>query len=233
MLGVDVRKRCLLFEVFWLLALILIAKILLQIVIDYRNYLPPNFQSSFLIGREEYFFGLYSFAFYLHIFAGPTSIVLGLFLLLSVKTRFDTRHRVLGRIQFLVVMLGVVPSGLVMSIWAYTGMVAGIGFAAHGIATATTMLLAVKFARENQIQKHQQFANRCLILLIAPIFLRINSSVMSVTGLESEFSYQLSAWLCWVIPLVAYQLCLNRIVSIGPHVQPSILEKGETYAYGK
>ena len=38
------------------LAALLILKVTLSVIVGYRNYLPPNFRSDFLIGREAYFF---------------------------------------------------------------------------------------------------------------------------------------------------------------------------------
>lgn len=50
---------------------LLILKITLTVVMNYRDYLPPNFESGFLPGRDSYFFGAYQWAFYTHIAAGP------------------------------------------------------------------------------------------------------------------------------------------------------------------
>ena len=51
------------------LAVLLICKVTLSVVIGYRHYLPPNFDSDFLQGRQAYFWGAYSGAFYMHLVA--------------------------------------------------------------------------------------------------------------------------------------------------------------------
>jgi hypothetical protein len=47
------------------------------VVLNYRDYFPPNFDSDFLRGREKYFSGSYQWAFYTHTAAGPVALVLG------------------------------------------------------------------------------------------------------------------------------------------------------------
>ena len=63
-------------------ALVLLAlKVVLVTSISYRDYMPPNFDSDFLAGRQSYFWQGYHWAFYPHIVAGPVTLLLGLVLL--------------------------------------------------------------------------------------------------------------------------------------------------------
>src|SRR5882672_9262942 len=82
------------------LAGLLILKVVGGVVLKYDDYFPPNFGSDFLRGRELYFFGSYRWAFYVHIVAGPVSLILGM-ILLSERFRlsFPKWHRYLGRVQ--------------------------------------------------------------------------------------------------------------------------------------
>ncbi len=99
----------------WLI-LLLILKVVSSVVLGYVDYFPPNFQASFLLGREAYFYGSYQFAFYPHLIAGPLSIVLGMLLLNNqLRRRFPGWHRLGGRIQVVNVLGVVVPSGLWMA----------------------------------------------------------------------------------------------------------------------
>lgn len=75
-------------------------KVTLTVVMNYRDYLPPNFESDFLPGRDSYFFGAYQWAFYTHIAAGPLTLILGLFLLSDrMRKQFPRWHRYAGRMQ--------------------------------------------------------------------------------------------------------------------------------------
>jgi len=64
-----------------LLAGVLVLKVTGGVVLNYREYIPPNFEAEFLRGREAYFSGTYQWAFYTHIAAGPFTLVLGMILL--------------------------------------------------------------------------------------------------------------------------------------------------------
>src|SRR3954469_1330248 len=99
-----------------LLAGVLILKVTVDVVLKYRDYIPPDFSSDFLRGRESFFWGGYHWAFYLHIASGPVSLIVGLILLSDrFRQRFPKWHRLLGRLQVVDVLLLVAPSGLCMA----------------------------------------------------------------------------------------------------------------------
>src|SRR6185437_7252774 len=97
-------------------AVLLIVKVTLSVLIGYRDYLPPDFNSDFLLGRESYFYGPYGWAFYVHLVSGPAALVAGTIL---VSDRFrqwaPAWHRRLGRLQIANVLLLVAPSGFWMA----------------------------------------------------------------------------------------------------------------------
>ncbi len=96
------------------LSVILIVKVTYQIVSNYPDYFPPNFDSAFLLGREGHFQGLYRLAFYSHILASPLALLGGLFLISERFRRcFPAMHRSIGKCQIGIVMLLVVPSGFI------------------------------------------------------------------------------------------------------------------------
>ena len=47
------------------------------LLVEYRDYFPPNFESDFLRGRKPYFWGPYHWAFFTHLISGPASLMLG------------------------------------------------------------------------------------------------------------------------------------------------------------
>ena len=99
-----------------LLACLSIGKIVVSVFLSYRDYIPPNFHSVFLQGREGYFWRGYHWAFYLHITTGPAALLVGMILLNDrFRQRFPKWHRYLGRIQVVSVLFLVAPSGLWMA----------------------------------------------------------------------------------------------------------------------
>ncbi len=106
-----------------LLVCVLICRVTAGVFLSYRDYMPPNFESDFLQGREHYFFGSYQWAFYTHITSGPCSLILGMILVSrQFRLRFAKWHRVLGRIQVSCVLLLVAPSGLWTAACGWPGM---------------------------------------------------------------------------------------------------------------
>lgn len=185
---------------------VLVAKVMLSMLAEYRWYFPANFEAAFLIGRHDYFAGVYAVAFYAHIVSGPLTIVLGALLLWSgLRARFPRWHRWAGRAQVLLIVLVLTPSGLVMARHALTGPIAGTGFALHALATATCAIAAAYSACTGQWIAHQQWANRCLLLLLSPLLFRLVSGALIVTQAESEWAYRLNAWLSWLVPLLLYE----------------------------
>jgi uncharacterized membrane protein len=149
----------------YLAAGILVVKVTAAVVWNYLDYLPPDFRSDFLRDREAYFFGSYQWAFYAHLAAGPVSLLLGLFLVSErVRQRLPELHRRLGRIEGMLVLLVVAPSGLWMAKHAQAGAVAGAGFALLALATAGCVAMGWKTAMQRRLAEHRRWMWRMFLL---------------------------------------------------------------------
>lgn len=130
-----------------LLAGLVIVKVTASVLWGYRDYLPANFEAEFLRGRQEYFFGPYQSAFFAHIAAGPITLLLGLVLISErFRLRFPQWHRSLGKLQALLILLLLAPSGFWMAWYSESGIIAALGFATLALATGTTVLLGWRAA---------------------------------------------------------------------------------------
>ena len=69
------------------LAGLLVCTLLAGIVRTDPRYIPPDFTSDFLLGRADSFHGVYPWAFYAHIAAGPVTLLLGLALMSGTLRR--------------------------------------------------------------------------------------------------------------------------------------------------
>jgi len=194
-------------QVLKFLACVLVLKVTASIVLNYREYLPPDFDSPFLQGREHYFAGPYQWAFYAHIASGPCSLVWGMILLNDrFRQRYPKRHRILGRMQLACVLLLVVPGGLWISFYAETGAVAGIGFAVLAVATGLTVTLGWRNAVKRRFKEHQRWMWRCYLLLCSAIVLRLTAGLATVTGVEAEWLYPMAAWTSWLVPWAMFEV---------------------------
>lgn len=197
-----------------LLGVLLVLKIVLSTFLLYPDYLPPNFNNDFLRGRDPYFWQGYHASFYVHIFSGPLSLILGLFLLSeSFRRRFPKWHRILGRIQVLNVLLLVAPSGLGMAPRSLTGPVAAAAFTILSILTALTILLGWQTALQRRFNVHRRWMQRNFALLCSAVLIRVHGGLGDYLGYDAEWIYSLAAWLSWILPLLALELTrqfLNR-----------------------
>ncbi len=190
-----------------LLAGVLILRVTASAVSNYRDYFPPNFDSDFLTGREGHFLGVYRWAFYTHIISGPVSLVLGLILIGErFRSRFPKWHRYLGRLQVACVLLLVTPSGLWMAYHAAAGPIAAVGLAALAIATATCVSLGASSAVTGRFANHRRWMWRTYLLLCSAVVLRLIGGLASVTGLAAPWVDPLANWMCWLVPLAAFEL---------------------------
>jgi hypothetical protein len=190
-----------------LLAGLLIFKVTISVILGYRDYFPPNFDSDFLLGRESYFFGSYQWAFYTHIVSSPIALLLGVILISErFRLRFPVWHRYLGRIQGVCTLLLVTPSGIWMSYHAATGAVAAMGFCALGLATATCVALGWRSAVHRRFAEHRRWMWRSFLLLCSAVVIRVVGGVTVVAAIDAEWPYPLAAWMSWLAPLAVLEL---------------------------
>ncbi|UUO06520.1 DUF2306 domain-containing protein [Blastopirellula sp. J2-11] len=186
---------------------LLLAKVLIAIVWEYRRYFPADFSANFLLGREDSFVGWYRITFYIHIIAGPLSLLLGSFLMFSgPRWRQHQLHRWAGRLQMLVLFAALLPSGLVMATEALAGPIAGWGFATLALATGVTAAAAVYYAVQRKLTLHRQWATRTYLLLISPLLFRIANGLLIVIQQDTDQAYRVNAWLSWLILLAAFEV---------------------------
>ncbi len=190
-----------------LLAGVLILKVTGSVISNYGDYLPPNFQSDFLHGREHSFFGVYEWAFYTHIFSGPVSLILGLVLVSErFRSHFPRWHRYLGRLQVACVLLLVTPSGLAMASHTAAGPIAAASLATLAIATAACISLGTRSAMRGRFVDHRRWMWRCYLLLCSAVVLRLIGGLATVAELNAPWIDPLATWMSWVIPITAFEL---------------------------
>lgn len=207
------------------LATVVVLKVTATVVYGYRNYLPPNFESDFLAGREGHFFGAYQWAFYPHILAGPCSLILGLMLISDrFRLRFPRWHRVLGRIQVAIVLLIVAPSGFWMARHAAAGPVAGVAFAVLAGLTALTAAMGWRTAVQRRFTVHRRWMQRCFLLLCSTVILRLSVGLLTVLDWDVPGFGAFIAWASWLVPLATYELLLLRPFRFVPSPAASVGE---------
>jgi hypothetical protein len=190
------------------LAVALVIKVVLTVAAALPDYVPPNFQSDFLQGRDAYFYGAYAVAFYAHVASGPACLVSGLLLLSQrLRARNPGLHRRLGRWHVLVVVVLLVPSGLWMSAYAMTGTAAASAFAVLSLATLACAGMGWQAAVNRRFDSHKQWMWRLFALLSSAVVIRVFGGLATVAG--SDGYYSLAAWASWLLPLAVVELAIR------------------------
>jgi hypothetical protein len=187
-------------------AVLLIVKVTLSVLIGYRDYLPPDFTSDFLLGRESYFYGPYGWAFYVHLVSGPAALVAGTILVSDRFRQWAPKwHRRLGRLQIANVLLLVAPSGFWMAGYAATGAAAGAGLAALAIATAVCAAAGWRAAVARRFVEHRRWMWRTYLLLCSAVVIRLIGGMATVMEIDAEWIYPVSCWVSWLGPVVIFE----------------------------
>lgn len=215
------RARTILRQTTQLLAIALVFRVTFSVVWNYRNYLPPNFSSDFLRGRESYFFGPYSWAFYVHLVTGPITLILGTFLVMDrLRMRFPEWHKRMGRIQGMCILGFMTPSGLYMAFYADAGPIAAVGFVALALCTAACVAMGWRTAIQRKFVAHRLWMWRCYVLLCSAVVIRLVGGFGAVMGIDAAWVYQTSAWMSWIGPLIVFEL-IDRLFRSRPRRQSS------------
>ena len=210
---------------------LLIIRVTLAVVLNYRDYLPPNFESDFLQDREDYFWKGYHRAFYTHLASGPVSLILGM-ILISDRFRllFPKWHRYLARIQAVNVLFLVAPSGLLMAYRAMTGPIAAVGFAMLAITTAACMAMGWRTAVQRLFAEHRRWMQRCFVLLCSAVVVRVIGGLLTVIDYGPAWPYQAAAWGSWLVPLAIYEFTQRTVRRGGWPASPRAVEARQMLA---
>ncbi len=197
----------------WTVAALLIFNVLWVTVLNYPDYLQPNFRADFLLGREVYFWQGYHVWFYIHIFSSPLSLGLGLLLISDRLRRWAPLwHRRLGKVQIANVLLLVVPSGIGMSFWAASGWPAGVALGALGVVSAVCAWCGWRAAVRRNFANHRRWMWRLFVLLGSAVTIRALGGLTEVLQIEATSVAVANAWICWIVPLAICEVVLrNRL----------------------
>lgn len=144
-----------------------------------------------------------------HIVGGVMALSLGPFQFLApLRERRPRVHRWMGRFYLVGILLGGV-AGLYMSAYAYTGIVATLGFATLAILWLSTGFLAYRAIRAGLVDVHRQWMIRNFALTFAAVTLRLEMPFLA-TIFGGETGYQLVAWLCWLPNLLVAEVIIRR-----------------------
>lgn len=149
---------------------------------------------------------------FIHITTSIVALVIGPFTLSTTfRERNINRHRIVGRIYMVGILLGGV-SGLYLSFYATGGLVAKLGFGLLSVFWLTSAYQALHRVKNKKIKDHRNWMIRNYSLTFAAVTLRIWLPLFIVLfGIEQfELSYAIIAWLAWVPNVIVAELFIRK-----------------------
>jgi uncharacterized membrane protein len=173
----------------------------------------PFFLEKLPLARPRLWLG----ALYVHVpsalFALPACLVL---LLQPLRQRWPRVHRWLGRMSALVIVLGVVPSGMYLALFAQGGLMTTLGFWLTGAITLVAMLKSVEIARAGNMKAHRRYSAHVAAQLAVAVVSRFLLMGAELWGIYAEWVYVAALWL----PVVGCAL-VAELVTAPRRVSPS------------
>ncbi|WP_242256893.1 DUF2306 domain-containing protein [Bacillus cereus group sp. BfR-BA-01379] len=154
-----------------------------------------------------------------HITTSIVALVIGPFTLSTkFRERNINRHRIIGRIYMVGILLGGV-SGLYLAFYATGGLVAKLGFGLLSVFWLTSAYQALNRVKNKEIKEHRNWMIRNYSLTFGAVTLRIWLPLFIVLfGIERfELSYAIIAWLAWVPNLIVAELFIRKRLNKGKY----------------
>ncbi len=146
----------------------------------------------------------------LHTAGGVVALLIGPFQFWKHwRDRNLKRHRLLGKIYLIAVLLGGL-AGAFVATGANGGPSARVGFAFLSVGWLVTGWLAWRRILTRDIQAHYEWMLRNFALTFAAVTLRLWLPLLQMSGFTFAEAFQTAAWLCWVPNLVVVEVFLGR-----------------------
>lgn len=188
------------------------------ILLAYRYYFPPDFQQGFLANRQQYFYGLYALGFYAHILTAPAVLVIGLLQTSrTLRRRYLRVHERLGQAYCVMILWAMAPGGLIIAFHAHSGLPAVLAFVLLSCLTWWFTYRGWICLRNWNTVEHGRWMQRSFILVCSAVLLRAFMAEARSWQLDSDISYAVIAWACWLPTWLTYELVVlwtsRRLVS--------------------
>lgn len=104
-------------------------------------------------------------------------------------------HRWLGRLTGILVLFAVVPSGLVLSLYARGGLPSTVGFGLTGIIAFAAMVASVRAARRRRFREHRRYSLHVSAQLAVAVISRVMLAIAELNGAHGDGVYIAALWL--------------------------------------
>lgn len=185
----------------------------LMIIITFQ-YVPIDFSAAFLATKQHIIhLKHYQIAFFSHVYSSIFILILGASQFIDkFRVLFPSIHRFIGKIYVFGILLLSAPSGLIMGIYGYGGIVSQISFILLSLLWFYFTLQAFVCIKQRMIPRHKKYMILSYSLTLSAITLRLSKQLLSMfTEIHRYDIYQISSWVGWVINLLIAYIIVSNI----------------------
>ena len=168
------------------------------------QYVPLNYEVSFLQLKSEISLFHYRIAFFTHVYSSIFVLLLGFVQFIPlIRKKHKKTHRLIGILYVLIVLFLAAPSGLVMGYYGNGGINSQISFCLQAILWFVFTLLAFLYAKNREYTKHFDYMSYSYALTLSAISLRLFKwIIVGVWELPPMDTYKIVVWLGWMFNLI-------------------------------
>jgi hypothetical protein len=214
-----VLRLKILFQIFLVAGFLYFAQLMVLITLQ---YVPLNFDVTFLQLKTEITLLHYQIAFFTHVYSSIFVLLLGFLQFIPwLRKKYKKAHRIIGISYVFLILCLAAPSGLVMGYYGNGGFYSQISFCLQAILWFIFTLMAFRYALKGKYEKHFQLMSYSYALTLSAISLRLFKwIIVSVWELPPMDTYKIVVWLGWTFNLlIAFliikftQLKFNRMIN--------------------
>jgi uncharacterized membrane protein len=182
----------------------------LMVLITWQ-YIPIKIEAAFLNVKHEistYFH--YQLAFFCHVYTSILVLICGITQFsVTIRSRFPSIHRILGKAYIFLVLFVASPSGLVMAYYANGGIWSRVSFAIQAFLWFIFTAQAFRYARRKDWADHRAFMMRSYALTLSAVSLRLFKwMIVSIFQLPPMDTYKIVSWLGWLVNIALVEIYL-------------------------
>jgi hypothetical protein len=174
-------------------------------------YFLPNSALMFLSTKTDTVINnfLFKSSFFIHITSSLLVLLFGLFNFVPLNI-FQKKHKLLGKVYLLGILVLAAPSGLGLALYANGGLVAKVGFCLQCIVWFLLTLKAFFVVKKNQYLEHVQWILRSYAVTLAALSLRASSYLMYYFfNTKPIETYLTVVWTSWVLNLIVIEIAIQ------------------------
>lgn len=191
----------LIFQICIVIAFVYFAQLLILITLQ---YVPLNYDVSFLQLKTQINLFHYRIAFFTHVYSSIFVLLLGFFQFIPIiRKKYKQTHRIIGKLYVSIILILSAPSGLVMGYYGNGGLYSQLSFCIQAILWFIFTLMAFRYAKKGQYTKHFNFMAFSYALTLSAISFRLFKwIIVSVWQPPPMDTYKIVVWLGWMFNII-------------------------------